>query len=165
MYSGLRLAGPVEDAAWVGQFARHLGVAFQILNDLNDWQGDNHNKLLAGGDVLGGRPTVLWALALEALNEQDRAELETLAAADTVNEQSILRIRQLYQSAGVFEKATRLVDKYQERAEAVADEVQGEELRRLLYYLVDTVLERTAEAAPPVIMPTLPAVSAPAAAP
>lgn len=165
LYSGLRLAGPVEDAAWVGQFARHLGVAFQILNDLNDWEGDNHNKLLAGGDVLGGRPTVLWALALEALNEQDRAELEALAAADAVNEQSILRIRQLYQSAGVFEKASRLVDKYQERAEAVADEVQPEELRRLLYYLVDTVLERTAEAAPPVIMPTLPAASAPAAAP
>ncbi len=115
--------------------------------------------------MLGGRPTVLWALALEALNEQDRAELETLAAADTVNEQSILRIRQLYQSAGVFEKAARLVDKYQERAEAVADEVQPEELRRLLYYLVDTVLERTAEAAPPVIMPSLPAASAPAAAP
>lgn len=165
LYSGLRLAGPVADAAWVGQFARHLGVAFQILNDLNDWQGDNHNKLLAGGDVLGGRPTVLWALALEALNEQDRAELEALAAADTVNEQTILRIRQLYQSAGVFEKAARLVDKYQERAEAVADEVQGEELRRLLYYLVDSVLERTAEAAPPVIMPSLPAASAPAAAP
>jgi geranylgeranyl pyrophosphate synthase len=165
LYSGLRLAGPVQDAAWVGQFARHLGVAFQILNDLNDWQGDNHNKLLAGGDVLGGRPTVLWALALEGLSEQDRAELESLAAANTINEQTIYRTRQLYQSAGVFEKASRLVDKYQERAEAVADEVQPEELRRLLYYLVDTVLERTAEQAPPVIVPTLPVASVPAAAP
>src|SRR4029077_3595228 len=79
IYSGLRLAGPEHDAAWVGQFSRHLGVAFQILNDLGDWQGDNHSKLLAGGDVLGGRPTVLWALALEGSNEQDRAELESLA--------------------------------------------------------------------------------------
>lgn len=53
LYSGLRLGGWREDSAttgdsakleagakpgaWVGQFARHLGVAFQILNDLNDW--------------------------------------------------------------------------------------------------------------------------------
>ena len=29
-----------------------------FLNDLKDWQPDRHNKLLAGGDVFGGRPTV-----------------------------------------------------------------------------------------------------------
>ena len=59
--AGRRYAEPIR------QFARHLGVAFQILNDLNDWHGDAHNKLSAGADALGGRPTVLLALALEAL--------------------------------------------------------------------------------------------------
>ena len=156
LYSGLRLAGPSGDgAAWVSPFARHLGVAFQILNDLNDWRGDDHNKLLAGGDVLGGRPTVLWALALEALGEAQRAELKALVASGRIDEETIARVRRLYQAAGVFDKATRLVDKYQERAEAVADEVQGEELRRLLYYLVDTVLERPQVDAPQVVVTTL----------
>jgi geranylgeranyl pyrophosphate synthase len=145
LYSGLRLAGPVDPAkSFVGAFARHLGVAFQILNDLNDWRGDNHNKLLAGGDVLGGRPTVLWALALEGLGDADRAELMEIAAQKQVTSETIARIRALYEAAGVFEKASRLVDKYQERAEAVADEVEPEELRRLLYYLIDSVLERPA---------------------
>ncbi|MCE9607785.1 MAG: polyprenyl synthetase family protein [Planctomycetia bacterium] len=131
LYSGLRLAGPLDaSVVWPTQFARHLGVAFQILNDLNDWRDDNHNKLVAGGDVLGGRPTVLWALALEGLNDLDRAEL--------------------LQAAGVFDKAATLVDKYQERAEGIADVVESEDLRRLLYYLIDTVLERpTAESAIP----------------
>jgi geranylgeranyl pyrophosphate synthase len=150
LYSGVRLAGPAgESAAWIGPFARHLGVAFQILNDLNDWQGDNHNKLLAGGDVLGGRPTVLWALALEGLDAARRQELLRLVDENRVDASTIGRIRELYQSAGVFDKATRLVEKYQERAEGVADEVQPEELRRLLYYLIDTVLERAAPAAEP----------------
>ena len=68
LFSGVRLAGPADAYAEpIKQFARNLGVAFQILNDLNDWQGDDHNKLSAGGDILGGRPTVLWALALESL--------------------------------------------------------------------------------------------------
>jgi geranylgeranyl diphosphate synthase, type II len=155
IFSSLRLAGPVDDAAWVSQFARNLGVAFQILNDLNDWRGDDHNKLLAAGDVLGGRPTVLWALALEGLDERDRSELESLVGSG--NDQAVIeRVRELYTLAGVFEKAERLVDKYHERAEAIADEVGNDELRRLLYYLVDSVLERSVATEPDVLMPTLP---------
>ena len=61
LFSGIRLAGdaePYRDAIRI--FSRNLGVAFQILNDLGDWTGDESNKLLAGGDVIGGRPTLLW---------------------------------------------------------------------------------------------------------
>ncbi len=138
-------------------------MAFQILNDLGDWRGDTHNKLSVGGDVLGGRPTVLWALALEALNEADRAELHALVGhvSNVPSEQdarpsAIHRVRALYEKAGVFEKAQRLVEKYRERAEAVADAIEQDELRRLFYYLVDTVLDRaTEEPAPdPVVIPT-----------
>ena len=71
--TGIRLAGPTDAyLAPVKQFARNLGVAFQILNDLNDWRGDQHNKLSPGGDILGGRPTVLWALALEGLSTEEQ---------------------------------------------------------------------------------------------
>ena len=45
--------------------------------------------------------------------------------------------------ADVFERARQLVDKYQGRAEEVADEIQPEALRRLFYYLIDTILERS----------------------
>jgi geranylgeranyl pyrophosphate synthase len=145
----------------ISQFARHVGVAFQVLNDLGDWRGDTHNKLSAGGDVLGGRPTVLWALALEALDEADRAELHALVGrtsdvADQPDIAAIHRVRALYERAGVFEKAQRLVEKYRERAEAVADAIEQDELRRLFYYLVDTVLDRPAEepAPEPVVIPT-----------
>jgi len=52
LYTGARLAGPAEKYIEpIKQFARNLGVAFQILNDLNDWEGDDFNKLAAGGDV------------------------------------------------------------------------------------------------------------------
>jgi geranylgeranyl pyrophosphate synthase len=150
LFAGARLAGDATKYAEpLAQFARHLGVAFQILNDLDDWEQDGHNKLAAGGDVLGGRPTVLWALALESLDAADRDELEALVAKESTGA-ILARVRELYRKAGVFEKAHRLVDKYQERAEAVADEIEPDELRRLLYYLVDTVLDRQA-ADPPLV--------------
>lgn len=146
-YCGARVAGPVDQYAEpIKGFARNLGVAFQILNDLKDWEGDSNNKLSAGGDILGGRPTVLWALALEGLSAENKAELRALVDdRDRSDDYRINRVRQLYNEAGVFEKAHRLVDKHQQRAESIADEIQPDELRRLLYYLIDTVLERPEE--------------------
>ncbi len=139
---GARLAGPAEKYAEpMNQFARHLGVAFQIINDLNDWLGDNHNKLAAAGDIIGGRPTVLWALALEGLEPHSRARLELLAS-QPLDDDKLQQIRRLYEEADVFEKADRLVARHQARAEAIAEEVQPDLLRRLFYYLIDTVLER-----------------------
>ena len=48
----------------------------------------------------------------------------------------------MYLKAKVFAKADALVEKYRARAEAIADEVEPVEFRELLYYLVDTVLEK-----------------------
>lgn len=143
LYCGARLAGPVDDYGEpLRQFARHLGVAFQILNDLNDWHGDSYNKLSAGSDALGGRPTVLWALALEGLTRGEREELLDLVNEDRQGvAERLERTRQLYQQAGVFEKAYALVDKYQDRAAAFADTVAPAGLPRLLHYLIETVLE------------------------
>ncbi|MBW3598571.1 MAG: polyprenyl synthetase family protein [Planctomycetes bacterium] len=151
VYSGLRLAGPVEEYVEpVKQFARNLGVAFQILNDLKDWQGDADNKLSAGGDALGGRPTVLLALALAALPAEKQDELlGLLSDAGRPAPLRVQRVRQLFEDAGAFDQAHRLVDKHQDRAEQIADGIQPDELRRLFYYLIDTVLERPAEDSPP----------------
>ncbi|MFT5299437.1 MAG: geranylgeranyl pyrophosphate synthase [Mariniblastus sp.] len=150
-YSGLRLAGPADDyVSSVKSFSRNLGVAFQILNDLKDWEHDADNKKSVGADLLGGRPTVLLAMALESLKGDQRDELLSLVdgTSELPADRKILRARALYFEASVFEKAYRLVDKHQQKAEEIADEIQPDELRRLMYYLVDTVLDRTSEVKP-----------------
>ena len=99
---------------------------------------------------MGGRPTVLWALALEGLKDNLRDELIALMDADSQQTpyQRVNRVRQLYFEAGVFETAYALVEKHQQKAEEIADSVESDELRRLLYYLVDTVLDRTEDVKP-----------------
>ena len=158
VYAGIRLAGPADEYVQpIRQFARNLGVAFQIVNDLNDWQGDNHNKMSAGGDAIGGRPTVLWALALEGLSPEKQDELLSLVSEDghpaaiRVN-----RVRQLYHEAAVFEKAHRLVDKHQQRAAAIAQEIEPGPLRRLFHYLVDVVLDPPTEGVSGPVTPIIP---------
>ncbi len=160
LYAGVRLAGPADaHEKMIAELSKNLGVAFQILNDLKDWDGDSDNKLTAGQDVLAARPTLLLALALEGSTAADRAELMTLLhgrrdgaeAGETVS-----RIRQLFTQAQVFDKAEKLVEKFRARAEAAADDTEPPELRELLYYLVDNVLDRQppAEPAPPLIQLT-----------
>ena len=147
LFSGARLAGSVDQYAQpIKAFARNLGVAFQILNDLNDWRGDQHNKLTSGGDLLAGRPTVLWALALDGLGGPALSELLALAQDDQRPvEIRLRRAWQLYEQAGVFDKANRLVDKHQQRCQEIADQIEPEALRRLLHYLIAVVLERSDE--------------------
>ncbi len=142
-------------------FSRHLGVAFQILNDLKDWEGDSDNKLVAGQDVLAGRPTLLLALALEGLRGGERSELLALLQPEMAPEDqpvgtaTVARVRTLFEKAQVFGKADKLIEKYRARSEAIADDVQPTELRELLYYLVDTVLDRQAPNPEPGPLPLL----------
>jgi geranylgeranyl diphosphate synthase, type II len=150
LYCGLRLAGPAEHyARGVEELTRHLGIAFQILNDLQDWSGDDFNKLSLGGDVLGGRPTVLWALALEGLDADARQELERLVADRQATHQVFTEIRQYFVKAGVFNKALRMVDEHRGVAERLADELQPEALRGLVRYLIESVLEPPATTSTP----------------
>jgi geranylgeranyl pyrophosphate synthase len=163
LYSGARLAG--DASAYekpLADFSRNLGVAFQILNDLKDWEGDDDNKLLAGQDVLSARPTLLLALALESATPDERAELLRITASVHLSDRAaqLERVREIFDRHGIFRKAEQMIDKFRARAEAIADDIEPVELRELLYYLVDTVLSRQEPARAPDLGLPLPLVSA-----
>ncbi|MDP6112433.1 MAG: polyprenyl synthetase family protein [Planctomycetota bacterium] len=143
LYSGVRLAGGAEPyEKLIADFSRNLGVAFQILNDLNDWEGDDYNKLVSGGDVLSARPTLLLALALESAGDGDKQSLLDLLDSEQRTEMTIRKVRRIYDRCQVFAKADKLVEKYRARTEAIADEVENSDFRSLLYFLVDTILDK-----------------------
>jgi geranylgeranyl pyrophosphate synthase len=170
LMAGVRLAGPVAACREeIARFARHLGAAYQIVNDLDDWQ-PSQTSGRPGGDLLHGRPTVLWALAMANLPPRDRLELKSLvrtegagalgataglpsSAGNTVGQAnrgtdhsawvaSLERARGLYEQAGVFSQAGALVSKHHARARAAVDRLPQGPLRHLLYFLADAILDR-----------------------
>ncbi len=133
-----------EIAEPISLFARYLGIAFQIKNDLEDWTPDTNNKQIAAQDVLRGRPTILGAFALESHQGEDREFLlknlglsPTNAFTERENAEILGRTRELYENAGVFDKARLLIDKYGKRAEEIADKIQHPPLRDLLRHLFE----------------------------
>ena len=149
LYAGLRMAGPMDPyESMVPAFCRHLGVGFQILNDLQDWEEQAPNKLVAGRDAELAKPTILLALALDTAKGSAREELQKVIAGESPPLLRTEKLGSLYRQLGVFERAEALVDKCRSRAETLADEVQPEALRRLLYFLIDTVLAAPGAPAP-----------------
>lgn len=143
LYAGARMAGPVEQyEELITKFCRQVGVGFQILNDLGDWKGDGNNKMLAGQDAAAMRPTLLLALALQNASENQKSRLEEIIQEEATAEVRIETLSEIFNDLQVFEKAQQLVDKSRERAEALADEVESDDFRQLLYFLVDTILEQ-----------------------
>ena len=135
----------------MSRYALHVGTGFQVLNDLKDWQGDLENDRREAGDVLGGRPTVMWALALENLNETGRLELLQLRKLCSAKElsareasSSIQTARRLYSQAGVFEKAAEIVlGERQEATKAIRD-CRYSRLREVLEFLLDLAVPQQA---------------------
>jgi geranylgeranyl pyrophosphate synthase len=144
LYSGLRLAKhPLAESEMVSKFCRHLGVGFQILNDLKDWRGDADNKLVAGQDALARRPTILLALALKSVSDDQRIQLEELFASDCIDENSeerLLQLRDIFQACDVFENAELLVQRCCERAIGLIEDVEERPIRDLLHFFLETVL-------------------------
>ncbi|MGL6193942.1 MAG: polyprenyl synthetase family protein [Thermoguttaceae bacterium] len=159
IFAGLRLGvGCSEDdlrfidkvSEPISQFARFLGIAFQIKNDLDDWTPEEWNKRELATDIFAGRPTVLWALANENLPEDDREKLleytnifrkertkdEDVRQVTDLVQAGVLRdVHDLLEKANVFETARRLIEKYFDRAQEAANRIEHEPLRNLLLNL------------------------------
>ncbi|MDZ7618338.1 MAG: polyprenyl synthetase family protein, partial [Patescibacteria group bacterium] len=143
LLAGARLAGPVDALRGpLASYARHLGVAYQIVNDLADWTGDMGNKMDRATDLLAGRPTVLWALAMERLPDAGRRELELIAAGGSEHPRPLDRAASLYRDAQVLDRAQALLEKHHARAIEAAAQVTHDSLRRLLHFLADAIVDR-----------------------
>ena len=152
---GIRMAGiqPVE-AGNIGAYSLHVGTGFQVLNDLKDWSGDLENNRRAAGDLLGGRPTVMWALAVERLSEGDADRLRQLAQTagrDDADEATVVaavaEVRRLYTKAGVFERAAAIVAEQRALAAAAAATCRFRRLRDVLEFLLDLAVPELAATA------------------
>ncbi len=93
-----------ENASWhvetMREFGRHLGLAFQITDDLLDYLGvTQETGKEVGNDFKEGKVTLPLIVALERANEEDRARLLAL-------------IKDVEPTPETFKEAVGLIEKY-----------------------------------------------------
>ena len=94
-----------------------------------------------GTDLLGGRPTVLWALALAGLAPAGRRELLSLPGSGRGGRTGPrIGAGVVRASGGVSRGRPALVAKHRHRARLAAQDIPFEPLRHLMYFLADAIV-------------------------
>ncbi|MEM9446073.1 MAG: polyprenyl synthetase family protein [Verrucomicrobiota bacterium] len=95
MMGALLCEATQEQLQALNDFAKPTGLAFQILNDLQEFRHFDANDQLLSSDILEGKKTFLLCEAYERLNEIDRSFLQMCLAQPTRNDATIAKIKDL----------------------------------------------------------------------
>lgn len=143
-FLGAQLAGSESGyVEAVAQFGRHLGIAYQIYDDLADYFGEEKNigKTL-GTDLASGKLTLPLITLMERLTAEGREEL-TGEVLGRRSPQLALRLQQMNE-LGVFDVVADGVHREVRAACAALQEWPGESPTPLLLGLCEVLLRQVA---------------------
>ncbi|MGX9984826.1 polyprenyl synthetase family protein [Soonwooa purpurea] len=133
-----------EDAESIYNFGKHIGIAFQIMDDYLDVYGDQEavGKKHAG-DIYENKKTILYLTALEHANDEERAELDYWYSKKTDNVDKIYGVEKIFRRTKVEEKVLRLVHQHSETALEHLEKIKvAPEKKQALLELAEYLLKR-----------------------
>ena len=135
-------ASEVERRALI-EYARHIGQAFQVQDDLLDVVADEA-KLgkPIGGDIMEGKKTWLLVNALQRAEGDDLALLQRVATRQADEEQLVERVTRVYERLGVLDGARDIIARDTAAAHEALTALPDNEGRRMLGWLAQMLLER-----------------------
>ena len=95
------------------QYGLHIGLAFQIQDDILDVYGDpkTFGKAI-GGDICCGKKTILLLSALENADAETKAELLQWLMTPDQNEAKIAAVTEIYNRLGIREKCEAVMEEH-----------------------------------------------------
>ena len=133
-------ANPAQQEA-LYQYGLHIGLAFQIQDDILDVYGDpkTFGKAI-GGDICCNKKTILLLTALEQADDQTKAELQQWLEVSDRDAEKIAAVTELYNRLGVRERVEEVMEQHTALALAQLDKLPQnaacEKLRTLAERLV-----------------------------
>ena len=144
--NALRTGGYIAGASETEQkalyeYGRHIGIAFQIQDDILDVYGDPKTFGKAvGGDICCNKKTFLLLTALNTADAESKAELLQWMMATDCDEEKIKAVTAIYNRLGVREAGETVMEEHTSLALAELDKLPQnaatEKLRELAEQLV-----------------------------
>jgi len=100
------------------EFGKHIGIAFQILDDVLDVYADDKKfGKQVGGDIISNKKTFLLLSALHSSNEFQKKKLEDLLMSKTVsNSDKVIQVKEIYDELKVKDLAILEANKHTQLA-------------------------------------------------
>lgn len=126
------------------KFGEHLGMAFQVNDDLLDIAGDakEFGKTI-GGDVMERKKTFLFLTALERAGGEDRKFLVDLSKTGDVTPSIISRVHSIYESTCSLNEARRVIARHTRAAQGSLAALPPGRGREGLRWLAHKLIQRT----------------------
>ena len=127
----------------LGAFGENLGMAFQITDDLLDYQEQKETTGKPSGlDLREHKVTLPLIYALRGMSPASRREVERLFESDIVADDSIASVVRIVEDSGGFEYARRKGEEFAELAHEALEELPETVARRSLTASISYVMER-----------------------
>ncbi len=142
---GALIAGaPFKDAKAIFNFGKHIGIAFQIMDDYLDVFGNQKDfGKKHAGDIFENKKTVLYLLAKEHATAEELSELDYWYSKKTDNIDKIYGVEKIFRRTKVDEKTLMLVQKHNEIAQEYLKKIDApEEKKKPFIELANYLLRR-----------------------
>ena len=125
------------------QFGLHIGLAFQIQDDILDVYGDpkTFGKAI-GGDICANKKTFLLLSAMETADAESKAELLQWLMATDRDEEKIAAVTAIYNRLNVRETAEATMEEHTSHALAQLDKLPQNEATDKLRVLAEKLATR-----------------------
>ena len=135
-------ATPVQQEA-LYQYGLHIGLAFQIQDDILDVYGDpkTFGKAI-GGDICANKKTALLITALETADPETKAELLQWMMSTDNDEQKIAAVTEIYNRLGVRAECEVIMEQHTALALAQLDKLPQNEANESLRELAERLANR-----------------------
>ncbi len=124
-------------------FGKHIGIAFQIQDDILDsfGEGEKTGKKV-GGDIASNKKTLLWIEALHLANTLQKQQLEDCLKL-TDEAEKISRVLVLYRELNVLQQCEQKKKEHLDKAFACLNEISvSEDRKRILKESAEDLMSR-----------------------
>lgn len=142
---GALIAGASEkDAESLYNFGKHIGIAFQIMDDYLDVFGNQEQfGKKHAGDIFENKKTILYLLALEHANEEELKELKYWYSKTTDNIDKVYGVEKIFRRCKIDEKVLKLIQHHNEIGQKYLNEIAlPEEKKQPFVELANYLLRR-----------------------
>ena len=138
----LSVGASQERMAWAKSLGEHIGICFQIRDDIFDYYNDNVGKP-TGNDLREGKITLPLVNALNRFPDAYMLSLAEKARSLTITEKEIAELVAFAKDKGGIDYARKVMYDRAETARQMLAEVSHEPIRESLNQYIDFVVERT----------------------
>ncbi len=141
---GALLAGADDSIATaLRQYGRHLGIAFQLIDDVLDYAGDAESLgKNVGDDLAEGKPTLPLVYAMAHADASALQLIRRSLVEEQVSDNDLRDVIQIVGNSGALEYTRDLAEEQADMARSCLEILPNSEYRKTLYDLIEFAVGR-----------------------